>query len=89
MKAIRSVPFDIEGDQAVELPESCRFEGDEVWIRKDPATGDVILSSRPSDWSGLFELYASDDVPEDFMGEADRDRRPHDRDPFARLDDEP
>ncbi|WP_139556004.1 antitoxin [Methylotetracoccus oryzae] len=30
--------------QAVRLPAEFRFEGDEVSIRRDPATGDVILS---------------------------------------------
>lgn len=32
--------------QAVRLPAEFRFEGDEVSIRRDPLTGDVILSSR-------------------------------------------
>ena len=72
--------------QAVRLPKAYRFEGEEVWIRKDPSSGDVILSRRPPDWSELFELDASVDVPDDFMGPEDRDQRPHDRDPFADLD---
>ena len=32
--------------QAVRLPSEFRFEGDEVLIRRDPVTGDVILSPR-------------------------------------------
>ena len=32
--------------QAVRLPAEFRFEGDEVLIRRDPETGDVILSPR-------------------------------------------
>jgi antitoxin VapB len=32
--------------QAVRLPAEFRFEGDEVRIRRDPVTGDVILSPR-------------------------------------------
>ena len=32
--------------QAVRLPAEYRFEGDEVLIRRDPETGDVILSPR-------------------------------------------
>lgn len=32
--------------QAVRLLAEFRFEGDEVLIRRDPATGDVILSAR-------------------------------------------
>jgi antitoxin VapB len=30
--------------QAVRLPAEFRFEGDEVLIRRDPVTGDVVLS---------------------------------------------
>ncbi len=30
--------------QAVRLPAEFRFEGDEVLIRRDPVTGEVILS---------------------------------------------
>lgn len=32
--------------QAVRLPAEFRFAGDEVLIRRDPVTGDVILSPR-------------------------------------------
>ena len=32
--------------QAVRLPAEFRFEGDEVLIRRDPVTGDVILTHR-------------------------------------------
>jgi antitoxin VapB len=32
--------------QAVHLPSDCRFEGS--YVRRDPATGDVILSQLPS-----------------------------------------
>ncbi len=33
--------------QAVRLPSEFRFEGEEVFIRRDEKTGDVILSRRP------------------------------------------
>lgn len=35
------------GSQAVRLPAEFRFEGDEVYITRDEATGDVTLSARP------------------------------------------
>jgi antitoxin VapB len=60
-----------------------RFEGSEVFVRRDPKTGDVILSRRPDSWDGLFDLYGKEDVPADFMGPDDRPQSPHDRDPFA------
>lgn len=40
--------------QAVRLPAAFRFDTKEVFVRRDEATGDVILSRRPTDWEGLF-----------------------------------
>lgn len=60
--------------QAVRLPAPFRFDCKEVYIRKDPETGDVILSKRPDSWSDFFELADSVDIPDDFM--ADRDTQP-------------
>lgn len=69
--------------QAVRLPKAFRFEGAEVYIRRDPLTGDVVLSERPTTWDGLFELYDKGNVPESFMAPEDREQPPQDRDPFA------
>lgn len=69
--------------QAVRLPAEFRFEGREVFVRRDPKTGDVILSRRPDSWDGLFELYGKGDVPNDFLEPAERNQPPQDRDPFA------
>ena len=67
--------------QAVRLPADFRFEGRQVFIRQDPATGDVILSRRPESWESFFRLTQQTCVPEDFM--ADRaDTRPQKRDLF-------
>jgi len=64
--------------QAVRLPAEYRFEGSEVFIRRDPASGDVILSRRPESWAEFFELMKTIDVPEDFL--VDRaDARPQKR----------
>jgi antitoxin VapB len=60
--------------QAVRLPAEYRFQGSEVYVRHDPATGDVILSRRPDSWQEFFELMKTIDVPKDFM--ADRDDAP-------------
>jgi antitoxin VapB len=38
------------GSQAVRLPAEFRFEGDEVDIRRDPVTGDVVLSKPVASW---------------------------------------
>lgn len=69
--------------QAVRLPLEYRFDCNEVYIRRDPATGDVVLSRRPDAWDGFFALYQSTEVPTDFMSEADRQQGEHARDPFA------
>ena len=68
--------------QAVRLPMEYRFEGTEVYIRRDPATGDVVLSRRPPSWDGFFALDATTEAPADFLTEADRNQGEHDRDPF-------
>jgi antitoxin VapB len=53
--------------QAVRLPSDYRFQGSEVYVRRDPATGDVILSRRPESWRDFFELMKTIDVPDDFL----------------------
>jgi len=55
--------------QAVRLPVEYRFEGSEVYIRRDPESGDVILSRRPESWDDFFELADRIGVPADFMSE--------------------
>ena len=66
------------GSQAVRLPAEFRFEGDEVYVRRDEATGDVVLStnSPASAWQELFAEFDSHDIP------------PEERDEFARIMDE-
>jgi len=67
--------------QAVRLPYEYRFDGDEVYVRKDPETGDVILSRKPGNWVDFFDLVKAIEIPEDFM--ADRDNAlPEEKDLF-------
>lgn len=65
--------FNNGGSQAVRLPAEFRFDGDEVSIRRDDRTGDVILSKKAgwSTWEEYFELrdQAAGAVPEEFMAE--------------------
>jgi antitoxin VapB len=59
--------------QAVRLPASYRFEGDEVFIRRDETTGDVILSSKPSGWDEFFALIKEGGAaPADFLDPRER-----------------
>jgi antitoxin VapB len=67
--------------QAVRLPADFRFEGSEVFVRQDQATGDVVLSRRPESWDSFFKLRQEGSVPDEFM--ADRqDAAPQKRDLF-------
>ncbi len=66
---------------AVRLPAEFRFEGTEVFIRRDALTGDVILSRRPESWKSFFELVDRADVPEDFLSDRG-DQEPQERDLF-------
>jgi len=69
--------------QAVRLPAGFRFAENEVHIRKDPATGDVILSRKPGNWDSLFALIKNTEVPADFLAPETRDQGIAERDPFA------
>jgi antitoxin VapB len=53
--------------QAVRLPAAFRFDCKEVYIRRDPATGDIILSRKPGSWEDYFKLLKTLDIPSDFM----------------------
>lgn len=60
--------------QAIRLPAAYRFDGDEVYIRRDPETGDVVISRKPGSWEEYFEMMDTIDVPDDFMADRDNDR---------------
>ena len=59
--------------QAVRLPSAYRFDCDEVYIRKDPTTGDIILSKKPGTWEEFFKLADSLDITKDFMDDRNND----------------
>ena len=71
MKSRVAKLFSNGGSQAVRLPADFRFEGDEVFIRRDPLTGDVILSSKPEghDWSKFFAVRDAEAVEPGFLDE--------------------
>ena len=73
--------------QAVRLPAEFRFEGKEVFIRKDEKTGDVILSRRPESWEEFFRLRdeamrADPRAFEEFLAER-KDEAPQKRELFG------
>lgn len=68
--------------QAVRLPAAFRFDTDEVFIHRDPITGDVVLSTRPSSWEGLFAALDIAKAPDDFLSEDERRQVDSSRDPL-------
>lgn len=64
--------------QAVRLPREFRFEGSEVSVRRDPATGEVILSPRRKSWKEFFDALDAIGPAEDFMNDR-RDLPPQKR----------
>jgi antitoxin VapB len=60
--------------QAVRLPAEFRFDTDEVYVRRDPETGDVVLSRRPGNWKEFFAQADATNIPDDFL--VDRDDTP-------------
>ena len=68
--------------QAVRLPAAFRFDAQEVFIRQDPETGDIILSRKPEDWHDFFSALKGSDVPADFLNAKERNLGLQDRDPF-------
>lgn len=69
--------------QAVRLPAAFRFDTKEVFVRRDPETGDVILSRKPATWDDFFVALKNTDVPADFLSAAERQQTPAAGDPFA------
>jgi len=58
--------------QAVRLPAAFRFDTKEVFIDRNPRTGDVILSRKPANWSEVFAALDRAGVPEDLLANRDR-----------------
>jgi antitoxin VapB len=69
--------------QAVRLPAAFRFDGDEVYIRRDPTTGDVILSAKPRSFDRFFVALAEGKAPDDFLSPTERGQEAGERDPFG------
>ena len=74
--------------QAVRLPKQFRLATNEVFIRKDAATGDIVLSARPAQgaWAEFFVLRAKTKLPADFLTARPLNQIAAARDPFAAPD---
>ncbi|MDR3754817.1 MAG: hypothetical protein P4K93_14760 [Terracidiphilus sp.] len=63
------------------IPHEYRFRSSEVSIRRNPHNGDIILTEGPGPWSHVFEALDAVDMHDDFLSQAERDRRPSARRP--------
>ncbi len=76
--------FNNGNSQAVRLPKQFRVDATEVFIRKDAATGDIVLSTRPTEggWAEFFALRDKTRMPKDFMDVRPMNVIEATRDPF-------
>jgi antitoxin VapB len=58
--------------QHVTIPAAFRFRSSEVTIRRDEATGEIILSEVPNNWNDVFAQLDAANIPDDFLSEAER-----------------
>ena len=72
--------------QAVRLPVQFRFKGKEVFIRRDPKNGDVVLSQKPDDWDSFIEAMRDLRAPKDFLSQKERSQQQQNRDPFEGIE---
>ncbi|MDR1428220.1 MAG: AbrB/MazE/SpoVT family DNA-binding domain-containing protein [Bifidobacteriaceae bacterium] len=68
--------------QAVRIPRAFQFDEEAVFMRRDEATGDVIISRHSVDWSGFLEALDGLDLPDGLLA-APPDPAPSD--PLAGL----
>lgn len=58
--------------QAVRIPAQFRFPSSEVYIRRDPKNGDVILSQSSGSLREILDALHRLDIPDDFLSTAER-----------------
>ncbi len=66
-KAEKAKVFMTGRSQAVRIPAEYRFTTDEVYIRRDPQSGDLILSEAPGGWDEIFAALDKAGFPDDFL----------------------
>ena len=71
-QALKARVFMSGRSQHVTIPAEFRFSTDEVYVRRDPQSGDLIFSQAPMSWEEIFSAIDDAQIPDDFM--ADRDQ---------------
>ena len=57
--------------QHVTIPAEFRFATNEVYVRRDAGTGDLILSPAPQSWKDIFAIVDEAGFA-DFLGDRDQ-----------------
>jgi antitoxin VapB len=68
--------FSTGGSQAVHCRPLSALRGDEVDIRRDPVTGDVVLSKPMTSCNEYFDWVRTLDLPATFRGARSAEGRP-------------
>ena len=55
--------------QHVTIPVEYRFSAEEVFVRRDPTRGDLILSQSPGGWQEFFAAIDENSFPDDFLAD--------------------
>jgi antitoxin VapB len=55
--------------QHVTIPAEYRFTSDEVYVRRDSQSGDLILSQAPASWDEIYAALDSAGFTDDFLSE--------------------
>ena len=61
--------------QAVRIPAEYRFSSKEVFIRRDPQNGDLILSPAPRNWEEVYAALDKARFPDDFLADRGQGQR--------------
>jgi antitoxin VapB len=73
-KHLKAKVFMSGRSQAVRIPAEYRFTASEVYIRRDPRSGDVILSPAPGSLEEILGALDNLGVPDDFLSPSDRNQ---------------
>lgn len=68
-KVARTRVFMSGRSQHVTIPAEYRFTGEEVYVRRDTLSGDLILSQSPGGWQEFFAAVDNDKFPDDFLAD--------------------
>jgi antitoxin VapB len=68
-KTARARVFMSGRSQHVTIPAEYRFSSEEVFVRRDPANGDLILSQIPGGWQAFFAALDENPFPDDFLAD--------------------